>query len=109
VHILVKALPCGALHIEHYEDSGSATRCAQCGYQTEQRRSERVVRKATELSTGLSERHHHCAHCKVQRVEQVELPRIVRPSPSSGRSSSSSGGSSFGGGRSGGGGAGGSY
>jgi uncharacterized protein len=107
---LVWKCACGAIHIEHYADSGSATRSVPCGYQTEQLKSERVVRPATEQSTGLSEKSYHCAHCKTQRVEKVELPRIVRQSPSrEHRTSSSRSGGSFGGGRSGGGGAGGSY
>jgi uncharacterized protein len=99
---------CGAQHVERQDDEGSAARCPSCGYQTEQCKSRRVLRSATEASSGLAEDHHHCAHCKAQRVEQVVLPRIQRSSSSSG-SSSSRGGGSFGGGRSGGGGAGGSY
>jgi uncharacterized protein len=99
---------CGGQLVERFDDEGSASKCPSCGYQTEQCKKYKVLKPATESSSGLAENHHHCAHCKAQRVEQVVLARIQRDTSSRSRSSSSGGGS-FGGGRSGGGGAGGSY
>jgi uncharacterized protein len=101
---------CGAAQIERHEGSARAERCAACGFDTDQRKSRKVLKPATERAGGLAELHYQCAHCKVQRTERQDIPRIQREHSShhshgSGGSSSSS----FGGGRSGGGGAGGSY
>jgi len=112
---------CGARQIDRHKDEGHAEACTNCGYQTRELKRVNEIKPATHIAEGLAERHYVCAHCKVQQVVKVVLPRIEvgssgggssSRSSSSGSSSSGSssrGGSSFGGGRSGGGGAGGSY
>ncbi len=108
---------CGERQIERHGDEGAAEKCTSCGYQTQELKSATEIKPATDVAEGLAERHYVCAHCKVQHVAKVVLPRIEATSSSgsdSSSGSSSSGGgsggsSSFGGGRSGGGGAGGSY
>ncbi|MET0387612.1 MAG: TPM domain-containing protein [Polyangiales bacterium] len=115
----VWACECGKQLVREHPGPHEIARCRQCGFRTDQREGSVELAAATYDATGRAQHRFVCAHCAAARVEEVTLPRIARPTPSSSGSSSSESSSSgssssgssssFGGGDSGGGGAGGSY